>query len=337
MPIKERARLALRTTANVLKRTYLSSIRDGISRMGAALAYYTIFSLPPLIILLISLVGHLYGESAIEGQIFHKLRDFFGDDIAIQVQSAVAGISNSTRNGWAAIVGGVFLVIGASSVFNALQDSLHRIFGVYPENRKGFFQDIINKAISLAMILCLGLLLLSSVIIGSIEVYVFKFIEANGDWLNEKVAEGFSFLVPLINFFTSSLTYWISVGTSFLLLVLFFFILYKFLPDAKIRNRNLWIGAFVAAGLFWVGKSLISYYVAHTNITSAYGAAGTLVVMLLWVYFSAQLVFLGAELVKSICAVNGDTISARSFANRILSSKFAQRIKARIKPQKGGG
>lgn len=313
----------IKTFITLIRRTIRAYQRDAVGKMGAALAYYTIFSLPAILIIVISILGAMFGKSAVEGEIYTQIKTFFSNDIALQIQSAVKAIAEPKTNKWAALFGSIILIFGASGVFYALQDALHTIYGVYSaEKRKGWLQMIINRLMSIGMVICIGFLLLTSLVLNALLSALADFTSRNQVWIQEKVSEGFSFLSPLLDYFTGHFFVWLNVGITFGFIVLFFALIYKVLPDAYIKWRYIWRGSFFTALLFWGGKSLMGLYIAHTNFTNAYGAAGSVVAILIWVYFSSQLIFFGAEFIKILSQHEGVPVTPRAYGDRITGSSI---------------
>jgi membrane protein len=303
---------------------------DRVPRLGAALAYYTIFSLPAVIIIIIAIVGSVVGSAAVEGQVYENLRTFLSEDVARQVQNAVKSVSEPSANRWAAKFGAIVLFFGATGVFYSLQDSLNSIYDVYVDNRRHFLQNLINRIVSFGMILCLGFLLLVSLIINSLLVVIRNFVLSNQEWLKQKLDEGFDFVNPLLDWFTGNFLLFLNFGVSLLFVALFFALIYKILPDASIKWRFIIRGAFFSSFLFWVGKSILEVYLANARLATAYGAAGSLVAIMLWVYFSAQLLFFGAEYIKVLSLHHGVPITRRAYAFKILDSKPVKLLETRI-------
>lgn len=309
----------------LLRLTFREYQRDGVASRGAALAYYTIFSLPAIVIIMVSIVGSLFGKAAVEGEVFSQIRKYFNDEVALQIQNAVRNIGESDHSGWAAIVGAAVLFFGASGAFYSLQEALNHIFGAYLERPKHFLQVIINRGISLGMVLCLGFLLLTSLLLTGALSILIQFVTENHEKLEKELLQGNTMLAWWVDFLSNSFVWAINLTVSFTFITLFFALVYKILPDARLRWRFIFRGALLASLLFWGGKSLMVYYVGNAGITSAYGAAGTLVAILLWVFFSAQLLFFGAEYIKVVSLHYGVPIRPRAYAHKIIGSEWVQR------------
>lgn len=253
---------------------------DKASRLAAALAYYTIFSLAPLLVLVIAITGLLWQKDVVRTQILHQVQGLVGAQGAAFVGNLVNSKGTFGQGIFATIVGVITLILGALGVFGALQDSLNTIWDVEEKKTRGFFQGIkrlvMDRLISFTMVLGIGFLLLVSLVISTGLT---------------AVQNGLANMLPFSQVWVQVINLAISVGV---ITVLFAF-LFKFLPDAKIAWRDVWLGAFMTALLFSIGKTLIGLYLGSSNVASSYGAAGSLIILLLWIYYSAQIFFFGAE------------------------------------------
>jgi membrane protein len=265
----------------ILKKAVWDWMEDQAPTLGAALAYYTVFSLAPLLVISISIAGLVFGQEAAQGQIFDQLRSLIGAASAEAVQDVVQNANAKSATGvTATIVGFIALLFGASGVFGQLQASLNAIWGVEPKPGRGLWGIIQDRILSFGFILVVGFLLLVSLILTAAIAFV-------GEW--------FGGVFPAIETL-------VQIGNSILSLMvitLLFAMIFKFMPDAKIAWRDVWIGAFTTAALFTVGKLVLGLYLGKSGIGSSYGAAGSLIVLLLWVYYSSQIVFFGAEVTRA--------------------------------------
>ncbi len=261
----------------ILKEAAWDWMEDQAPTLGAALAYYTVFSLAPLLIIAIAIAGLVFGPDAAQGQIFDQLRGLLGEASAKSMQDLVENANAKPATGIVATVIGVAtLLLGASGVFGQLQTSLNAIWGVQPKPGRGVLGIIQDRILSFGFILVVGFLLLVSLLLTAA-------IALAGEWFGGMVP-GMEFLIQLLN----------SV-LSLAVITLLFAMIFKFLPDAKIAWHDVWIGAFITAALFTVGKFALGLYLGKSGVGSSYGAAGSLIVLLLWVYYSSQIVFFGAE------------------------------------------
>ncbi len=261
----------------LLKKAIVAWVDDYAPSMGAALAYYTLFSLAPLLIIAIAVAGLIFGQQAARGEIVAQIQGVIGREGAIAVQGLLQSASGPARSIFLTVIGFVTLVIGATTVVGELQSDLDRIWRVPPPaKRNGLWTVLRSRLLSFGLVLGLGFLLLVSLVASAV-------IAALGTWWGGAF-EGWEALLQALNF-----------GVSFAISALLFALIYKFMPRARIAWRDVWVGAAVTAFLFEIGKVLIGLYLGKTGVASGFGAAGSLVVLLVWVYFAAQIFLLGAE------------------------------------------
>jgi membrane protein len=253
---------------------------DFAPSMGAALAYYTIFSIAPLIIIAIAVAGFFFGADAARGEIFGQVRGLVGDQGATAIEAAVKSASQTGGGTFAAIAGVVTLLIGATSVFGELQSDLDRIWDSPKPEKSGIWGLLRGRLLSFGMVLGIGFLLLVSLVLSAA-------LSALGHFWNGWFP-GWEVLLQGINFVI-----------GFLVVTGLFGMIYKFLPRCDIGWTDVWIGAAVTSLLFSIGKLLIGLYLGKSSVASSFGAAGSLVIVLLWVYYSAQIFLLGAEFTRT--------------------------------------
>ncbi len=263
-----------------LKQVAIESLKAWIAQRatskGAAVAFYTLFSLAPILLLAIGVAGLVFGKKAAHGQIIRQIQDIIGPQGAEAVQSLLAHGHNSGSGLIATAVAGAVLLIGATTIFAELKDSLDEIWGVHNEHRSGLMSLLRTRLLAFGLVLLLALLLLLSLLISAAVGVLERY--GSAVWSSSGAALGaFSSFI------------------SFIVIACLFAVIYKALPDAKPDWRDVWIGAVVTAVLFTAGKYAIGLYLGTSAITSGYGAAGSLIALLLWVYYSAQIFFLGAE------------------------------------------
>lgn len=253
-----------------------SWIDDYAQSMGAALAYYTMFSIAPLLLIVISVAGLIFGVEAARGEIVEQLRGLMGPQGALAVQSLLEGASKPADSILAMVVGSLLLLVGATSVFAELQDALDRIWRAPKRHKTGVWSLLRARLLSFGLIMGIGFLLMVSLVVSAALAALGKrwglFFS---DW---------SLLADSINF-----------AFSFVITTTFFALIYKIMPRVNVDWADVWIGAVVTSLLFSVGKFLIGLYIGRSGITTGFGAAGSLVVLLLWVYYSAQVFLMGAE------------------------------------------
>jgi membrane protein len=246
---------------------------DNVPRLGAALSFYTIFSITPLIIILIAVIGFFYNPNEASNEIFLQIKDMVGKEGAVLIKSTVENAANTEAGLIATVISIITLFIGATALLDQLQNSLNTICKVRRKKGRGVWGIIKDRAIHLFIIITFGFFIILFLITGSIVSVLDNYIDKN-----------LAFILSLINFLF-----------SLVIIFLLFAVLYKVLPDIKISWRDVWIGAFVTSLLFVIGKNLITSYIGNTSYSSIYGAAGSLAVFLIWVYYSSQILFLGAE------------------------------------------
>ncbi len=265
----------------LLKNAYTRWDDAKASRLGAALAYYTVFSLAPLLLIGIAIAGVVFGPDAAEGRVGAELTSTVGAPVAEAVQSVVKSAHQDGGGTLAAVVGVGVLLFGASGVFAALQDALNTIWGVAPKPDRGIMGLVRDRFLSFGMVLGTGFLLLVSLILSTA-------LTALGAYLTPGSLPGGALLWQALN-----------QAVSFGVITLLFALIYKTLPDATISWHHVWVGASLTAILFTLGKYLLGLYITHGSVASGYGAAGSLMVILLWVYYSAQILLYGAALTRA--------------------------------------
>jgi membrane protein len=246
---------------------------------GAALAFYSLFSLAPILVLVIAVAGFFYGTEAAQGQLMGQLRGLLGAQGAETIQSIIAGARNKDSGVFATIVASVLLVVGATSAFSELKDSLDEIWDAPPPKSAGWWVTIRTRLLSFGVILTLGLLLMTSLVVSAALNVVENFI--GGMWHDATVILG-----------------WVASGFSFLVIATMFGAIYKLLPRIKLSWHDVTIGALGTALMWTLGKFVIGLYIGNSGTTNSFGAAGSLIALLLWVYYSAQIFFLGAEFAR---------------------------------------
>jgi len=245
-------------------------------RYAAALAYYTLFSLAPLLVIAVAVAGLAFGEEAVRGQVVGQIRGLVGAETAESVQMAIAAAAPGASGIVATLIGIVALLLGASAVFGELQDALNTIWRAKRDPAAGFRGVAWKRLLSLAMVAVIGFLLLVSLAASALVNAMGTYFTA---WLPIPAV-----LIELIN-----------LGVSVAVITVLFAAIYKVLPDVDIEWGDVWVGAAVTSALFTIGKSLIGLYLGQSAVGSAYGAAGSLMTLLVWVYYSALIVLLGAE------------------------------------------
>ena len=291
-------KLSVKDIWAIIKQSCSDFIDNKILKLSAALAFYTIFSLPAMLIIIISVSDIFYGRAAVEGTLYHQIANFVGSDAAIQIQETIRGAALSKSSSVATIVGIVTLLFGATSVFGEIQDSINLIWKLKAKPRKGrgFLKMLTNRLLSFSIVISLGFLLLVSLLING----------AMDALLNH--------LTKLFPQLTVVLVYIINLVLTFFITAVLFGMIFKVLPDARVQWKHVRIGAFTTALLFMGGKFLIGYYLGHSKMSSTYGTAGSVIVMLLWVYYSAMILYFGAVFTHVYAAKKGSMIYPNNYA-----------------------
>lgn len=287
----------------VLKKAATEFLADNGMKLSAALSYYTIFSIGPLLIVVISLAGIFYGREAVEGKIYEQINGFVGSKAALQIQDIIQNIEESQLSASGAVIGVVILIIGATGVFTEIQDSINYIWSVKAKPQKGWLHLIMNRVISFSLIVSFGFILLVSLVIHALV-----------DFLH----------TTLLNFF-DEVTVYLFQGINYIFLFVvisfLFAIIFKVLPDASIKWKDAFIGAAFTSILFLVGKFLIGFYLSQSNIGVTFGTAASIVLLLLWVYYSSIILFFGAEFTKVYALHYGSGIQPDSSAVFIIKQE----------------
>ena len=277
----------LQAAWTLLKDSVNGYIEDDALSRGAAIAYYTVFSIAPMLVIVIAIAGLVYGTEAAHGAITAQLQGMLGYDGAEAVQTMIASASNKNSGILATVLGIGTLLITASGVFGEMQTGLNVIWKVVPDPKASTVSRLIRaRAASLGLVAALGFLLVVSLAVSAS-------VAAAGHLL-QHVLPDIELLLQLVNFVL-----------SFAMITLLFAAIYKVLPDKSIEWYDVWIGALATAFLFTVGKTVIGLYIGSSQVASSYGAAGALVIVLLWVYYSAQIFLFGAEFTKAFAHRHG--------------------------------
>lgn len=271
--------------------------------LASSLSYYTLFSLAPLLIIVIAISGFAFGREAAQQQITGTIQGMMGEQSAQAVKGIIENASSQPRTGIiSALIGVIALIVGAAGVVGQLQTSLNMIWGVKSKSGQGLWGFVRQRFISFAMVLGIGFLLLVSLVISaavaSFSQYIGSFFGGT-----EVIAHGLDLVI------------------SFLLVTALFAMIYKFLPDVKIEWRDVWIGAALTSILFTLGKFVIGLYLGHSGVNSAYGAAGSLITVLLWVYYSALIFFLGAEFTQVYATQYGSGVAPAQYAEPLANQQ----------------
>jgi membrane protein len=296
----------LKKAGAIIKASFSGFNDDNIPKLSASLAYYTIFSMGPLLFMVVLISSIFYGRAAIEGKIYDQLVTFTGHDTALQLQYIIKNAALMGKGMVAIIIGGIALLIGATSVFAEIQGSLNMIWQVKPKPKKGWLKYLQNRFLSFSIIIGFGFLLLVSLAISTVL-----------DSFAERIQSHFPGMSII-------LLYVINTGFTLLIITLIFGTIFKVLPDVKIKWRDVIIGSIVTASLFMLGKFCISFYIGKSRIGSYYGTAGALIIFLLWIYYSSVILYYGAEFIKAYALKSGTKIIPAKYAVGIQTLELEQ-------------
>ena len=291
----------------LLRTTATEWSEDKVPRLGAALAFYSVLSIAPLLLIAIAIAALVFGQEAASGQLVGQIRGLVGKEGAEAVQQMLKNAQKPGAGILATVVGFVTLLSAASGVFGQLQDAMNTIWEVQPREGRGVLGIVKDRFFSFTMVLGTGFLLLTSLILSTAVAAAFGFVGGLAPGLKPLLAAG-------------------DLLVSAVVVTLLFALIFKLLPDARIAWRDVWVGAGLTTALFLVGKALIGAYLGRSGYGSAYGAAGSLVVLLVWIYYSSQILFFGAEFTK---------VYAERYGNRIEPSADAEPVTARMRAQQG--
>lgn len=293
----------------ILKAAFSGFMNDLALKYSASLAYYTIFSLAPLLLLIISLVGVFLGKDAIQGRVFSEINGLVGNDAAKQIQEMIKHLETSGKSTISVIIGIITLIIGATTVFGEIQESINIIWQVRAKPKKAWLKLVKDRLLSGSLIISLGFLLLVSLII-------------NGALL--AISEKLKIFLPDI---TVVLFDTINLLISFIVITILFGVIFKVLPDVKISWKDVRSGAIFTALLFMLGRLVIGFYVGMSANSSTYGAAGSLIAILLWVYYTAAILYFGAEFTKAYVDFKGKRIEPAEYAVHVELTEAEKKVK----------
>jgi membrane protein len=291
-----KAKITMKDIWKMLQNAFNGFLDHKVTKLSGSLAYSTVFSMAPLLIVLISLCSIFLGRQAAEGKVYKYLGDFLGHDSALQLQDIIRKANISGNNNTAMIIGIIILLVGATSVFAEIQDSINTIWGIKPKPKKGWLKLLQNRLLSFSVLIGLGFILLVSLVVTS---------------LIDSLSNHLKALFPNI---TVVLFYILNQVITLIIVTLMFGVIFKVLPDARIKWKDVVAGAVVTAILFMMGKFAISFYISKSNIGSTYGAAGSLIVVLLWIYYSSIILYFGAEMTKAYAVEYGSPIRPNEYA-----------------------
>lgn len=286
-----------------MKKGGIDFINDNGFKLAASLSYSMIFSVAPLLIVVISLAGIFWGQQAVEGRIYHQIKDLVGVSPASQIQDIIRNIQESRHTVAGAIIGGAILVIGATGVFTEIQGSINYMWCIQTKPKKGWLKFLMNRLLSFSLIVAFGFISMVSLVVNSL-------MDVLGEYLKR--------------YFTHFTVYFF-YGVNFILtlaaIILLFMVIFRILPDAIIKWRDALVGAIFTGLLFMLGKLVIGIYLGHSNIGHLYGAAASVIVILTWVYYSSIILYYGAEFTRSYALLSGGGIRPSERAVFILKKE----------------
>jgi membrane protein len=288
-----------RKTWRILRQTVLNFFQDDSFSYASSIAFYTIFSLPAILIISLSIGATFYERDVVQRELINQVGRLIGKESAANIEEILINAALDSTGTVARIVGIATLVFSATTVFISLQTSLNKIWGIKPKPERGFIKYIIDRLLSLAMVISIGFLLLVSLVVDTVLVIV-------QNSLAKVLADWTLYIVATLN-----------IAVSLALITLIFAIMFKVLPDAKIKWRDVWVGSIVTTGFFALGKYMIGFYLGNSSVNSAYGAAGSLVIILIWVYYSTVIFLFGAELTSVYAEESGSQITPYHHAVKV--------------------
>jgi membrane protein len=271
---------------NIIRRSLVSWFKDEASSSGAAIAFYTLFSITPILLIVIWIASAFIAPDAVQAHVLTQMQLLLGDTGAAAIRTLLVSVKYAGKDGWSTAVGVVTLVIGATSVFAELQNSLNRIWRTPNAEGKGVWQAVRGRLLSFGLVLGVGFLLLVSLIISA-------GLEGISSWLGSVISDWHMVLLVL------------DAIVGFAIATVLFALIFKYIPREQITWGDVWMGALVTACLFSIGKIVIVVYIGRAAVASAYGAAGSFLVLMLWIYYSAQIFLFGAEFTRNYAYERG--------------------------------
>jgi membrane protein len=315
---RQSKRLTLRGLAIVFRRALAGWWNDNVPRMGASLAYYTLFALAPILVVAIAIGGLVFGAEAVRGEIVGQIQGLVGLEGGKAVQAMLEGAAHRGSSLLASGAGILTFFLGATGAFLELQADLDAIWRVKPKEGTSFLRPLVmQRLVSFGLVVALGFLLLTSLLVSAALSAIHSYLG---------------------NRFTGLVVLWeaLNVVVSLGVITLLFALIYKVLPDVKLSWREVWVGALVTAGLFSIGKLVIGLYLGSTNIATTYGAAGSVIVILVWVYYSAQIILLGAEFTRAYVEEYGRRPPPEDFAVKDKKAERAEKAEKAERKMSGG-
>ncbi|WP_210463169.1 MULTISPECIES: YihY/virulence factor BrkB family protein [Rufibacter] len=293
------AKYTAKSILDLVKNSASEFMKNNSLRLAAALSYNTIFSLPPLLFIVVRSAGYFFGEEAVSGQLYNQIKGIVGSEAATEIQNMISKLHMEGSSPLGTWIGIGTLIFAGTTIFVTLQESLNQVWNLQTKAKNGILKLVIDRILSLGMILSVAFLLLVSLVVSAMIGILTDYMQK----LLPGIAVVFIYILDVV----------VSLG----LISLLFALIYKYLPDAHIRWRDVWVGAIITAVLFLVGKYLIGWYLGRSDFNSSYGAAGSLVVLLSWVYYSSLIIFFGAEITQEYADNFGQPVTPNHNSVRI--------------------
>ena len=291
---------------NLLKPAFLEFNRDNAIKLSASLSYYTIFSLAPMIIIIISLSGLFFGRAAVEGKVYGQLKGLIGSVASLQIEDIIRNIQQSQHTVAGAVIGFIVLLIGATGVFAEIQGSINYIWNIQAKPKKGWLKLLINRLLSFSLVVAISFVLMVSLLVNALL-----------DLLSDNLKRYFAHITVYV-------LYMVNLVLLLVIITSLFTVIFKILPDARIRWKDAITGASFTAILFLLGKVLIGVYLGNSKIGLTYGASASVVIILTWVYYSSIILYFGAEFTKVYALRHGGGISPGANAVYIIKQETKQ-------------
>lgn len=304
--------MLLKKAKTILLQAWEGFIEDGCMKLAASLSYYTIFAMAPLLIVIISLVGSIFGRDAVQGKVYAEIRELVGSEAALQIQSTIANLQQTHNTTLGTIIGVVILFIGATGVFMEIQSSINYIWSVKAKPKKGWLKYLVNRLLSFLLVLTLGFLLIVTLIANTVLTVL-------SNQLTKYIPDYTIYLLNTLNL----VLLLVSIAGLFM-------VVFKILPDAVISWRDALVGAVFTSLLFLAGRYLIGIYLGHSNLGVTYGTAASVIVILTWVYYSSIILYFGAEFTKAFALESGHGIRTKSTAVFIIKREEKEIPQSRI-------
>ncbi len=287
----------------ILKRSAQSFSDDNGMKLSASLSYYTIFSIAPFLLVVIAIAGYAFGREAVEGKVYYEIKSLIGQDAALQVQNIIANIQLKDKGVWGTIIGTAILILGATGVFTEIQGSINYIWSLKSKPKKGWLKLIINQLISFSLVAGIGFILLASLLLNSLmDVFYAR-------------------LQNLLSHTSVNVIYILNILLIFGVTTLLFTLIFKVLPDARIRWKDSIAGASFTAFLFIIGKFLIGLYIGNSRLGATYGTAASILIILVWIYYTSIILYFGAEFTKVYSREIGCSIEPNDDAVYIIKTE----------------